>query len=89
MFNYFDVNQNRSLNKSEWLKGVKQLGISNFSNAILLELYDDYDIKRDGRLEFDEFALIFENSQNVMKPQPRLENKFNTIQKEKSFRKDE
>jgi Ca2+-binding EF-hand superfamily protein len=62
MFKYFDNSFNKFLSKSDWLKGIKQLGITNFSNNILLELFDDYDIKRDGRLDFEEFGEIFSNN---------------------------
>jgi Ca2+-binding EF-hand superfamily protein len=65
MFKYFDVNCNKHLSKSEWLKGLKSLGITNFTNNILLELYDDYDVKRDGRLDLDEFSQIFNPNTNV------------------------
>jgi Ca2+-binding EF-hand superfamily protein len=75
MFKFFDVDCDKCLSKSEWLKGLKQLGITAFTNNILLELYDDYDVKRDGRLDFDEFGQIFETADLTCGKKPLMSNR--------------
>ena len=54
-FNIFDKDGSKGINRSEWLRVVKILGITMFSNNILLELFDEYDEYKKNSIDVKKF----------------------------------
>ena len=70
-FKYFDLDNSGECDKEEWLKALTKIGITGFNEQKLLDLFEAYDLNKNGSLDYKEFVGAIYNDEDEEDENPK------------------
>ena len=55
-FKFYDAQNNGLVDKENWLKVFQKIGLTNFTDNDLKFLFDIYDVKQSGKIDYKNFC---------------------------------